>query len=100
MRTRNGQGGNGVAGPSPAGHTGDVQRLVSVDERKRVSLGSLATHDQYLVTAFDDGRLVFEPAVVVTAAEQRAADDPAFWARVAAAAGQPASEVPPDLLPA
>jgi hypothetical protein len=75
-----------------------MQRLVSVDERKRVTLGSLATHEQYLVTVFDDGRIVFEPAVVITAAEQRAADDAELWARVAAAAAEPAGEVPGDLL--
>lgn len=76
----------------------DMQRLVTVDERKRVTLGSLASHDQYLATTFEDGRIVFEPAVVLTASEQQVSDDPDFWGRVAAAAAEPAVEVPEDLL--
>jgi hypothetical protein len=79
-------------------HNGAMQRLVSVDERKRITLGTMATHDQYLATTFEDGRIVFEPAVVVTTAEQRVADDLDFWARVAAASAEPATEVPAELL--
>jgi hypothetical protein len=44
--------------------------LVQVDARKRVSLGSLAQHEQYLVRQTPDGTIIFEPAVVLTAAER------------------------------
>lgn len=44
--------------------------LVQVDSRKRVSLGDLAHHDQYLVREEADGTIIFEPAIVLTATEQ------------------------------
>ncbi len=50
--------------------------LVQVDARKRVSLGSLAEHAQYLARATPDGTIIFEPAVVITAAERAFLGDP------------------------
>lgn len=46
-------------------------RVLEVDSRRRISLGSLAQHDRYLVTVEPDGRIVLTPAVVtaVTGAE-------------------------------
>jgi hypothetical protein len=50
--------------------------LVQVDARNRVSLGNLAEHTQYLARATPDGTIIFEPAVVVTAAERAFLSDP------------------------
>lgn len=50
--------------------------LIQVDSRKRVSLGKLAHHDQYIVTEENDGRLILEPAVVLTVAERNFLNDP------------------------
>lgn len=72
--------------------------LLELDSRKRVSLGRLAGHPHYLATVFADGRILLEPAEVVSAAEIRLADDEAFWARVATAVEAEAVDVPDDLL--
>ncbi|PPF09988.1 hypothetical protein C5C86_13565 [Rathayibacter sp. AY1E4] len=53
-----------------------MSTLIQVDGRKRVSLGKLAQHGQYLVTEEPGGRLVLEPAVVLTVAEQNFLNDP------------------------
>jgi hypothetical protein len=45
--------------------------LMEVDSRRRISLGSLAAHDRYLVEVEDDGIIVLIPAVVMSAAEAR-----------------------------
>ena len=45
--------------------------LLEVDSRRRISLGSLATHDRYLVEVEDDGTIVLTPAVVMSAAQAR-----------------------------
>ncbi|TAM71940.1 MAG: hypothetical protein EPN48_00630 [Microbacteriaceae bacterium] len=50
--------------------------LVQVDTRKRVSLGSMAHHSQYLVREESDGTIIFEPAVVLTQAERAFLSDP------------------------
>ena len=46
-----------------------MSTLIQVDARKRISLGSLAHHDQYIATESPDGSVLLEPAVVLTAAE-------------------------------
>jgi hypothetical protein len=47
-----------------------MSTLIQVDARKRISLGSLAHHDQYIATQQSDGSVLLEPAVVMTAAER------------------------------
>jgi hypothetical protein len=72
--------------------------LLELDDRKRISLGRLARHGRYLATVFDDGRIVLEPAAVISEAELRLKDDERFWSRVADAAKKPTQEVPEALL--
>lgn len=45
--------------------------LLELDSRRRISLGSLAEHDRYLVEVEEDGVIVLTPAVVMSAAEAR-----------------------------
>jgi hypothetical protein len=45
--------------------------LLEVDSRRRISLGSLAEHDRYLVDVEADGTIILTPAVVMSAAEAR-----------------------------
>jgi len=52
--------------------------LVQVDTRKRVSLGNMAHHNQYLVREEPDGTIIFEPAVVLTQAERAFLSDPSL----------------------
>jgi hypothetical protein len=49
----------------------DRKGLLELDSRRRISLGSLATHDRYLVEVEEDGTIVLTPAVVMSAAEAR-----------------------------
>ena len=43
--------------------------LVELDQRRRASLGKLATHPRYLATVESDGTIILKPAVVMTQAE-------------------------------
>lgn len=43
--------------------------LLEIDTRRRLSLGSLATHDRYLASVEADGTIVLTPAVVMSVAE-------------------------------
>jgi len=45
--------------------------LLEVDSRRRISLGSLAEHDRYLVDVEEDGTIVLTPAVVMSRAQAR-----------------------------
>ena len=65
--------------------------LVQKDSRGRVSLGSVLTEDQYLVTCDIEGRVILEPAVVMTAAEQRLLTNGAFLRKISEAAEAPAT---------
>ncbi len=50
--------------------------LVTVQDRGRVNLGTLADHDRYLVHREPDGTLIWEPAHVISDSEARLlADD-------------------------
>jgi hypothetical protein len=51
--------------------TAERKGLLELDSRRRISLGSLATHDRYLVEVEEDGTIVLTPAVVMSAAEAR-----------------------------
>ncbi|MGD0063296.1 MAG: hypothetical protein ABSB76_07635 [Streptosporangiaceae bacterium] len=48
-----------------------TQSVLEVDSRRRISLGSLAEHDRYLVDVEEDGTIVLTPAVVMSAAQAR-----------------------------
>jgi hypothetical protein len=49
----------------------DDQGVVTqLDARKRVTLGNAATSTQYLMTVEDGGRIILEPAVVLTQVER------------------------------
>ena len=45
--------------------------LVTLDSRRRLSLGKIGRHSRYYVHEEPDGTLIFEPAVVVTRREVR-----------------------------
>lgn len=55
----------------------ETRTYIQVQARGRVTLGRLATADQYLARRESDGTIVLEPAEVMTAAEARllAAED-------------------------
>jgi len=46
------------------GKMSTVAKLVTVDNRQRVSLGKLADREHYLLSKEPDGRIVLTPAVV------------------------------------
>lgn len=56
-----------------------------LDTRKRVSLAKIATATSYLITAEPSGRIVLEPAVVMTASEAAIIADPQIRAQYEAA---------------
>lgn len=72
--------------------------LLELDGRRRLTLGKLAEHDRYLVSVLDSGRILLEPAVVMTESEFALAHDEAFWARVAESAKGPFEPLPDDLV--
>lgn len=45
-----------------------MPKVLEVDSRKRVSLGTLAQHDLYMVNVLENGEIVLTPAVVIPAA--------------------------------
>lgn len=58
--------------------------LVRADQRGRISLGGIARpNEQYKVSADSLGRIILEPAVVLTATELALMNDEAFWGKVA-----------------
>jgi hypothetical protein len=56
-----------------------------LDSRKRVSLAAFATTNQYLVTAEPSGRIILDPAVVMTEVERDYLANGELRERVAAA---------------
>jgi hypothetical protein len=60
------------------------------DSRGRVPLGALGAADRSLARADSQGRIVLEPAIVLTASEERLLSDTAFIARMGDAAEAPA----------
>lgn len=63
--------------------------FVELDDRKRAALGRLADHQGYLVSKDKKGRILLEPASVITETERRLLEDPAFWDRVGASLDLP-----------
>lgn len=72
--------------------------LFQKDSRGRLPLGQLLDHDRYLGSRDDQGRIVLEPAVVMTATEERLLSDPEFRARMTEAASAPVEELDLDEL--
>lgn len=67
--------------------------LLEKDSRGRIALGKVADAQRYLVHREANGRIILEPAVVMSASEQRLLSDPAFIARMTAAASAPTSSL-------
>lgn len=65
------------------------QTILELDDRRRVSLGKLAEHSRYLVRKEDDGTLILEPAVVLTAFEARVLGSPEMIAKLREAQAAP-----------
>lgn len=59
---------------------------MTLDSRKRINLASIATRDSYRVTRESGGRIILDPAVVLTEDELAVLADPATRAAVEAAA--------------
>ncbi|MFM8862191.1 MAG: hypothetical protein ACKOIA_07050 [Acidimicrobiia bacterium] len=70
--------------------------LAEADSRGRLSLGSVLTAQRYLVSTDDEGRILLEPAVVMTATEERLLADAGFRAEATRAAREPASPLDLD----
>lgn len=81
---------------TPMANTSSI--LVQKDSRGRVSLGTMLTDDQYIVTRDVEGRVILEPAVVMSVAEQRLLTNMAFLQRIGAAAEEPAARLELDEL--
>lgn len=60
--------------------------LLEKDRRGRIALGKVADAERYLVHREANGRIILEPAVVMSAIEERLLADPAFIARMTTAA--------------
>lgn len=64
--------------------------LVHADRRGRLSLSGIVRPDeQYKVSADSRGRILLEPAVVLTETEFSVMNDEAFWSRVAKSTREP-----------
>jgi len=59
-----------------------MSNLIELDERRRLSLGKIGRHSRYLVREEPDGTLIFEPAVVLTEAEQRYLENATLVAQI------------------
>ena len=60
----------------------DGGTLATLDGRKRVSLAQVATTDTYLMFVEKNGRIILEPAVVMTEEERAILEDAAIRASV------------------
>lgn len=68
--------------------------IAQLDTRGRLSLGRMATSETYVVTVEHGGRIILDPAVVLTRAEERLLSDEGLRARVAAAMDNPSPARP------
>lgn len=59
-------------------HIMTTTTYMTLDSRKRINLASIATRNAYKVTSEDNGRIVLEPAVVLTEDELAVLNDPAI----------------------
>ncbi len=53
--------------------------ILTLDSRKRANLASVADHDHYVMTREPSGRIVLDPAVVLTEDELTALRDSTVW---------------------
>lgn len=67
--------------------------FVQLDNRRRVNLASVATSDLYTITVEPSGRIILEPASVVSNIEQDFRSNPEAMAAVAAFRANPESLV-------
>lgn len=67
--------------------------LFQKDSRGRLPLGQLLDHDRYLGVRDEEGRIILEPAVVLTVTEQRLLGDGNFIARMTDAASSPTEDL-------
>lgn len=78
--------------PHP-GYRGTLKAMtpftIEPDARGRVSLGQVVEQRMYVVMSDDEGRVVLEPAVVMTSTEERLLADQAFRSEMTAAAAEP-----------
>jgi hypothetical protein len=61
----------------------------NLDSRKRLNLATIATTTQYLITTEESGRIILEPAVVMTQVERDYLTSSQTRAAVEAAAANP-----------
>jgi hypothetical protein len=65
---------------------------IELDARNRAPLGKLATSDRYIATVDAAGRIVMEPAVLLTTTELRLLKNDAYWTAADEAAGEDTSD--------
>ncbi|MFA5565225.1 MAG: hypothetical protein WC184_04695 [Acidimicrobiia bacterium] len=67
----------------------ESETLLVKDSRGRVTIGNLSDAERFLAYQDSSGRIILEPAVVMTATEARLLSDPEFARRMAKAATSP-----------
>jgi hypothetical protein len=72
-----------------------VGYLIETDGRGRVVLPG-RRNERFLVTENEDGSLLLEPAVVLTAAEHRLLSNTVFGKKISEAAAEPADHIECD----
>jgi len=66
-----------------------MSTYAELDTRRRISLAKIATSDSYLVTVEANGRILLDPAVVMTKTEVALIADGALQQQVAASLSDP-----------
>jgi hypothetical protein len=66
-----------------------MSTVTILDSRKRLNLAPFATSNVYLLTAEEDGRILLEPADVVSRIEKAALSNPEIVAALAEADSHP-----------
>jgi len=66
-----------------------MSSYAELDSRKRISLAKIATSNSYIVTAEANGRIVLDPAVVMTKTEAALMGDSDLQQQVAASLADP-----------
>jgi hypothetical protein len=62
-----------------------TNNFVTLDSRKRINLATIATRDSYKVTRESNGRIILDPAVILTEDELAVLNDPSTRAAVESA---------------
>ncbi|MDO4070543.1 hypothetical protein [Clavibacter michiganensis] len=66
-----------------------ITTFATLDSRKRLNLAALATRESYRVTREDNGRIILDPAVILSEDELAALSDPVTIAAIAASDTDP-----------